>query len=79
MKVMTVMKVMVMMMMVIVVMVVVMMMMICDDVVMMLMMMMLNEISHIPSLDYSLASQSKRPVHFIRLLLNFPCVYTSSL
>lgn len=46
---------------------------------MMMMVMMLNKVSHIPSLDYSLASQSKRPVHFIRLLLNFLCVYTSSL
>lgn len=43
---------------------------------MIMMVIMLDEISHIPSLDYSLASQSKRPVHFIRLLLNFLCVYT---
>ena len=44
---------------------------------MMVMVMIVNEISHIPSLDYSLASQSKRPVHFI-MLLNFLCVYTLS-
>jgi len=47
-------------------------------VIMMVMEMMMNEISHIPSLDYSLASQFKRPVHFIMLLLNFLCVYTLS-
>lgn len=34
--------------------------------------------AHMPSLDDSLASQSKSPVNFIILLLNFFCIYILS-